>query len=145
VASEELSPAEAVAAYDLSEATLRRRLAAGTIAARKVHGVRGREWRIAASELARAGYSRRPITASSDTDAVPKSEAHRLQEALACERARAAALDSQLGYALLTVGRLRGRLRAAGIDPDELFGADLATACDAEPPVVPHGSVSPGT
>jgi hypothetical protein len=141
VASEELPPAEAVAAYDLSEATLRRRLAAGTIAARKVHGVRGREWRIAASELEQAGYSRRPTTAPSDTDAVLKSEAHRLQEALAYERARAAALDSQLGYALLTVGRLR----AAGIDPDELFGADLATARDAQPPVVRQDSVASGT
>ncbi len=52
-------------------------------------------------------------------------EVRRLTAALTAERARADRLDGDLGYALLTVGRLRGRLREAGIDPDNLFGADL--------------------
>ncbi len=52
-------------------------------------------------------------------------DVRRLTDALQAERARSARLDGELGYALLTVGRLRGRLRDAGIDPDELFGADL--------------------
>ncbi len=121
---DELSPAEAVATFSLSEATLRRLLAAGELEARKVSGVRGREWRIPASALERAGYPRRPP--ATDGAVVPRSELRRLQEALAAERARASELDSRLGYALLTIGRLRGRLCEAGIEPDEIFGADLA-------------------
>ena len=49
VGVEELSPAEAVAAFELSLATLRRLLSAGELEARKVRGVRGVEWRIPAS------------------------------------------------------------------------------------------------
>ncbi len=120
---QELSPAEAVAAFNLSQATLRRLLAAGSIPARKVNGVRGREWRIPASALEDAGYPRRAAT--SDPELVPYSELRRLQQIITAERARASHLDSQLGYALLTIGRLRGRLQDAGIDPDELFGPDL--------------------
>ncbi len=130
VAGEELSPAEAVAAFHLSQATLRRLLAAGSLPAWKVNGVRGREWRIPASALEGAGYTRRAAT---DPEVVPQSEARRLRETLAAERARASQLDGQLGYALLTIGRLRGRLRAAGIDPDELFGADIGGRCDEQP------------
>jgi hypothetical protein len=48
-----------------------------------------------------------------------------LREALIVEQARSSRLDGELGYALLTIGRLRGRLREAGINPDGLFGADL--------------------
>ncbi len=121
---QELSPAEAVAAFDLSEATLRRLLAAGTLAARKVKGVRGREWRIPASALEAAGYTRRSTV--TEVELVPQAEVRRLQEALAAQRARASQLDNQIGYALLTIGRLRGRLHEAGIEPDELFGAELA-------------------
>lgn len=121
---EELSPAEAVAAFSVSEATLRRLLAAGELGARKVSGVRGREWRIPVSALERAGYRRRPL--ATEEDVVPRSELRRLQTALVSEHARASRLDSELGYALLTIGRLRGRLHEAGVEPDELFGADLA-------------------
>ena len=53
VGVEELSPAEAVAAFELSLATLRRLLSAGELEARKVRGVRGVEWRIPASALGR--------------------------------------------------------------------------------------------
>jgi len=127
-AEQELSPAEAVAVFTLSEATLRRLLAAGSIPARKVNGRRGREWRIPASALEEAGYTRRAT--ATEPEQVAHPEARRLREALASERARASQLDCQLGYALLTIGRLRGRLRAAGIDPDELFGADLAGECN---------------
>ncbi len=125
---EELSPSEAVATFSLSEATLRRLLAAGELQARKVSGIRGREWRIPVSALERAGYTRRPP--ATDEDVVSRAELRRLQQALASERARASQLDSQLGYALLTIGRLRGRLFQAGVDPNELFGSDLAGACD---------------
>jgi excisionase family DNA binding protein len=120
---QELSPAEAVAAFNLSQATLRRLLAAGSLPARKVNGVRGREWRIPVSALEDAGYTRRAAT--NDHELVPYPELRRLQQIITTERARASHLDSQLGYALLTIGRLRGRLRDAGIDPDELFGADF--------------------
>ncbi len=120
---QELSPAEAVAAFNLSQATLRRLLAAGSLPARKVNGVRGREWRIPASALEDAGYPRR---AASVPELVPYSELRRLQQIITAERARASHLDSQLGYALLTISRLRGRLQDAGIDPDELFGPDLS-------------------
>lgn len=121
---DELSPAEAVAAFSVSAATLRRLLAAGELEARTVSGVRGCEWRIAVSALERAGYLRRPP--ATEEDVVLRSELQRLQAALVSEHARASRLDSELGYALLTIGRLRGRLYEAGIEADELFGADLA-------------------
>ncbi len=130
---QELSPAEAVAAFNLSQATLRRLLAAGSLPARKVNGVRGREWRIPTSALEAAGYTRRPT--ATEAELVPQAEVRRLQEALAAERARASQLDSQLGYALLTIGRLRGRLGEADIEPDEVFGADLAVPVDKTTPV----------
>ncbi len=133
---EEMSTFEAVAAFNLSRATLRRLLAAGSLPARKVNGVRGREWRIPASALEEAGYTRRPVVTEPE-GVVPRSEVRRLHAALNATRARAAELDGQLGYALLTIGRLRGRLRAAGIDPNELFGADLARRCNGLPRPAP--------
>lgn len=69
-----------------------------------------------------------------DLDAKPpasdplRREVERLRQELATERARSAELDNRLGFALLTVGRLRGRLREAGISTDEGFGADLRIA-----------------
>ena len=122
VASEEMSPAEAVLAFNVSESSLRRLLAADSLPARKVNGRRGREWRIPVSALEEAGYQRRADTGAQGG---PQLELRRLQQVIATERARASQLDSQLGYALLTIGRLRGRLRDAGINPDELFGADF--------------------
>ncbi len=118
-----LSIAEAAGLFEVSSATLRRLISAGQLQAWQVGGVRGREWRVSPDALVEAGYSRRGIDLT-ETGAVP-TEVRRLMEALAAERVRSARLDSELGYALLTVGRLRGRLRDAGIDPDELFGADL--------------------
>lgn len=56
----------------------------------------------------------------------------RLSEALAAERLRSARLDGDLGYALLTIGRLRGRLREAGINPDGMFGADVDVSAGDE-------------
>ncbi len=117
---QDLTLAEASNVFAVSVATLRRLIAADMLAAHRVSGVRGREWRIAVSTLERAGYPRRVIDTNEDGP-----EVQRLTQALAVERAKNARSDSELGYALLTIGRLRGRLREAGVDPDEVFGADL--------------------
>lgn len=124
-ASQELTLGEAAQLFDVSLGTLRRFVTVGGIAAHKVSGVRGREWRIWSSSLLEAGYEPRVIDDADDAAVDDRSEVRRLSEALLAERARNSDLDKQLGYALLTVGRLRGRLRDAGIDPDDLFGADL--------------------
>ena len=140
VTNAEVSPAAALAVYRISQATLRRLLATGDLAARKVDGARGRGWRILVAALERAGYVRRPLTTHEEPD--PQAEVRRLRKALAMERAQASQRDGQLGYALLTIGRLRGRLCAAGINPDELFGADLAAASEvaASRQSLPEGS-----
>ncbi len=124
-----LSIAEVAGLFEVSSATLRRLIGAGQLQAWRVGGVRGSEWRVSPDALVEAGYTRREIDVT-ETGAVP-SEVRRLAEALVAERARSARLDSELGYALLTVGRLRGRLRDAGIDGDQLFGADLKTGPEA--------------
>lgn len=111
---------EAATAYSVSVATLRRLISAELVSAERVSGVRGREWRVTPSTLERAGYVRRTVDLTKD-----QSEVRRLAEALRTEQARATHLDSELGYALLTIGRLRGRLREAGIDHDDLFGVGL--------------------
>ncbi len=121
-ASQELTLGEAAQLFNVSLGKLRRLVAVGGIAAHKVSGVRGREWRVSTSTLRDAGYEQRVIDLA-DVDS--GSEVRRLSEALMVERARNSDLDRRLGYALLTVGRLRGRLRDAGINPDKLFGADL--------------------
>ncbi len=115
----EMTLAEAASAFTVSQATFRRLVSAQLLPAREVKGVRGREWRISVDALERAGY--KPRTTGSE----PNSEIRRLAEALAAERARSVDLDSQLGYALLTVGRLRARLRELGVSPEEMFGDDL--------------------
>ena len=141
VTNAEVSPAAALAVYRISQATLRRLLATGDLAARKVDGARGRGWRILVAALER-GYVRRSPTTYEEPD--PQAEVRRLRKALAMERAQASQRDGQLGYALLTIGRLRGRLRAAGINPDELFGADLAAASEvaASRQSLPEGSAA---
>lgn len=128
--AQDLTLSEAASIYELSLATLRRLVAADELSAYKVSGARGREWRVSPYALEQAGYARRVVDLT-DTER-PSSEVRRLVEALNVERARNVELDGRLGYALLTVGRLRGRLREAGIDPDGLFGADLAAeyGCD---------------
>jgi excisionase family DNA binding protein len=121
-ASQELTLSEAAQLFNVSLGALRRLVTVGGIDAYKVSGLRGREWRVSSSTLRAAGYQPRVIDLD---DADGGAEVRRLREALISERARSTDLDRRLGYALLTVGRLRGRLRDAGIDPDELFGADL--------------------
>ncbi len=123
----DLTLSEAASVFAVSEATLRRLVTAGVLPAYRVTGMRGREWRVSATALQEAGYSRRVLDV---TDNGQPAEVRHLADSLRTERARVADLDRQLGYALLTIGRLRGRLREAGIDPDELFGADL----EAGPP-----------
>ncbi len=113
--AQELSLAQAADTFTVSQATLRRLISAGRLPARSVSGVRGREWRVTADALEQAGYVRRAPAMRASPEA---AEIRRLSEALAVERARNSQLDSDLGYAMLTIGRLR----EAGIDPDELFG-----------------------
>ncbi len=119
----DLTLAEAASIFTVSSATLRRLVNAGLIPAYKVSGVRGLEWRISATALEEAGYSRREAEPRKTEDVA--SEVRQLTAALAAERSRILRLDGELGYALLTIGRLRGRLQEVGIDPDELFGAEL--------------------
>lgn len=120
---QDLTLVEAAGLYEVSLRTLRQRVTVGSITARKVTGVRGPEWRVTGSALKDAGYTPRIIDLTGTETS--SSEVRRLTDALAAERARSSDLDQRLGYALLTVGRLRGRLREAGIDPDGLFGGDL--------------------
>ncbi len=124
--ADELSLAEAAALFDVSLVALRRRVSLGEIAAYKVDGVRGREWRVSASALQQAGYAPRTSELTEGETEGAQLETGRLTEALLAERARSKRLDSELGYALLTIGRLRGRLREANINPDEMFGAEFA-------------------
>jgi excisionase family DNA binding protein len=119
--TQDLTLTEAASRYRVSLATLRRLVAAGELGAWKVSGARGREWRVSPSALAEAGYTRREIDPA---DEGPSPEVRRVTEALLTERAKVARLDSELGYALLTIGRFRGRLLDAGIDPDELIGGE---------------------
>ncbi len=129
--ADELSLAEAAALFDVSLVALRRRVTLGEIAAYKVSGVRGREWRIiSASALKQAGYAPRTSELTEGEVEDPQPDVRRLTEALLAERTRSTRLDSELGYALLTIGRLRGRLREAGIDPNQLFGAELGPRAD---------------
>ncbi len=125
----DLSLQEAAELYDVSLGALRRRVTLGEIAAYKAHGVRGREWRVSALVLHQAGYALRTGQPTEAEGAY--SDVRRLTEALVAERARSARLDGELGYALLTIGRLRGRLQEAGVNC-ELFGADVVAAADDE-------------
>ncbi len=108
-----LSLGEAADFYQVSKRALLRALTLGEIEGFKVRGIRGSEWRVTPGAMAQAGYSLRD-----DDRRQTDRETRRLQEQLAAERARSAALDSQLGHALLTAGRLRGQLLDAGIEPD---------------------------
>ena len=126
----DLTLSEAAQLYDVSLRTLRQLVALGEVQAHKVSGVRGKEWRVSPSILEAAGYGPRVVDLTRTEDP-SQSEVRRLTQALAAERARNSELDGRLGYALLTVGRLRGRLRDAGIDPDGLFGADLEAGPEA--------------
>ncbi len=126
---QDLTVADAATLYDVSSATLRRLISAGELGAWQVRGQRSREWRLSGAALEAAGFRRR--AEDQRAPSLAELEVRLLTEALTAERARAARLDGELGYALLTVGRLRGRLRDAGIDPDELFGADLVGDDDA--------------
>lgn len=64
----------------------------------------GRECRVSLSALEQAGST---PGSSTMTEHEQPAEVRRLAEALTPDRARAAELDRQLGYAPLTIGRLR--------------------------------------
>ncbi len=127
VGAADLSLPDAAVLFDVSLRALRRRVTLGEVAAYKANGIRGREWRVSVAALERAGYALRDELTEAEGAQV---EVRRLTEALVAERARRARLDSEFGYALLTIGRLRGRLQEAGIDPNELFGAELGNRAD---------------
>lgn len=117
---DELTLPEAASLFTVPVATLRRLISAARLPARRVSRICGRDWPVPTSALEQAMYARRTIDFTED-----QSEVRRLADALRAERARAAHLDGELGYALLAIGRLSGRLREAGIDPDDMFGAEL--------------------
>jgi hypothetical protein len=126
---EELTLTEAAARYDISLPHLRRKISYGEVEARKVRVVGGRpEWRVTPAAMEAAGHHVRRVI---DLDAKPpapdplRREVEKLRQELARERAQSADLNSRLGYALLTAGWLRGRLREAGINPGEVFGGNL--------------------
>ncbi len=121
----DLTITQAAEMYGLSLRTLRRRITLGELLGHKVSGPHGREWRVSTSTLEAAGYAPRVIDLTRP-DESSRSQIRRLTQALAAEQSRSSDLDQRLGYALLTVGRLRGRLREAGIDADELFGEPKA-------------------
>ncbi len=124
-----LTLAEAARTFAVSSATLRRLISAAELGAWQVRGQRGPEWRVSEAALEAAGF--RPRNNDQPQPTSEQAEVRRLTQALTGERARSARLDSELGYALLTIGRLRGRLRDAGIDPDQLFGVDLEVGPEA--------------
>ncbi len=114
----ELSLDDAAAQYCVSKRTLLRALSFGELDAHKARGIRGQEWRVTPSALTQAGYVPRT---PSDKSEVGCADCRRLREQLAVERARNSDLDNLLGHTLLTAGRLRGQLLAAGIEPDPRF------------------------
>lgn len=117
-AARALSLDEAAASYHVSKRTLLRALSFGDIDGFKVRGVRGKEWRVTTSALTQAGYAAR---GESDAGKAGCAHCRKLREQLAVELTRNSELDNRLGHALMTAGRLRGELIAAGIQPDTSF------------------------
>ncbi len=115
----ELSLEEAAAHYQVSKRTLLRALSFGELDAHKARGIRGQEWRVTPTALTRAGYV--PREQPTDVDEVRCAGCRRLREQLAVQRRRNSDLANRLGHALLTAGRLRAQLLAAGIQPDSRF------------------------
>ncbi len=128
-----LSLAEAADCYQASKRTLLRALTFGELDGFKVRGIRGSEWRVTPAAMARAGYSLRARDRDDDRQETDP-ETRRLREQLAVERARSAALDSRLGHALMTVGRLRAQLLEAGIEPDPHWSPELAYPVEPRSP-----------
>lgn len=80
-ASSDLTVKQAVTTWDVSEATLRRKLAAGELAgAHQVPGPKGMEWRIPATALEQAGLQYRTDEADTVVTARLQAELQDLQQ-----------------------------------------------------------------
>ena len=120
----DLTVAEAARLFDVSLKNLRRRISLGEIPGYQQRGVRGPVWMVSVEAMERAGYARRVVDLTAGESA--EAQVVWLRRELEAERARSAELNRRLGYALLTTGRLRGRLLEEGIDPHTIgFGSDL--------------------
>jgi hypothetical protein len=115
----DLSLREASEAYDVSPATLVRRVRAAQVAAYKVRGPWGREWRVSRRALEDAGYRLRPEQALHRCCADPQvasleRELARMRRVVAAEQRRVDLADRELGQLMLERGRLRSELARAG-------------------------------
>lgn len=109
---EYLSPREAASVFTVSARTLAVRLRLGELAGHKERGLRGAEWRVAASTLKAAGYTRREQ--HDPTQPLQRELQHKRAE-LQRQRARMDELDARLGQALLDAAHLRAALKRASI------------------------------
>lgn len=108
--SDEISIAEAALLFDISEASLRRKLGRGEISgAHRVKGKRGPEWRLPITSLTGLGIDVRTSTAPIAADQRDRSIRILLENLLA-ERARWEEWDRRLGEALAENARLRNEV-----------------------------------
>ena len=130
----DLSLQEAAALYDVSLATLRKRVRAGQIIGYKTHGPWGKEWRVTPRALERFGYQPRPATRPEDLS--PDQQVASLERQLAAirrvvalEKRRADQADQELGHLMLEMGRLRTALARAQQEAAEQVRCRVEPAC----------------
>ncbi len=131
----DLSLHEATRLYELSAATLGRRIRNGEIEAYKSEGANRGEWRVSVKALEAFGYRRRSEPAPQDD--IPDSRTIRRLERevaaarseVAAQRRRAEQTDRELGEALMEVGRLRAALAA---ETSRRVHAEQALARDSD-------------
>jgi hypothetical protein len=114
----DLSLQEAAALYDVSLATLRKRVRSGQILAYKARGPWGHEWRVTRRALEAFGYQPRPSVPadelSTDERVVSlERELAAIRRVVSLEKQRADQADRELGHLMLEMGRLRTALSRA--------------------------------
>lgn len=113
----DISLQEAARLYDVSLATLRKRVRWGEIFAYKTRGPWGHEWRVSGPALEAYGYRRRTQSAEEPSLEVRVATLEReittLRRQVTLHRERADQADRELGAALLECGRLQAALEAA--------------------------------
>ena len=123
---DDLSLPEAARRYDVSLRTLRTRARSGRIAAYKVRGRWGHEWRVSERSLEASGLPRRAAppegAASRSRVAYLEEELGAVRRALSTERFRADRANRELGQAMLECGRLRSALAGAVRDAERCRG-----------------------
>ena len=133
----DLSLQEAAALYDVSLATLRKRVRWGEILAYKARGPWGNEWRVTRRALEAFGYEPRPQTPVEDLSPDQRvtsleRELATIRRVVALEKRRADQADQELGHLMLEMGRLRSALSRA----QEEAAAEQAR-CRLEPVCAP--------